>query len=280
MLDAPSPASHPRAREATGRRLPRCETPPSLSRGWRRRWSPLLSPPAVGPTGSGPGRRRGRSCGEAAATPGRGASRCPSGASRWHRAGDEGDAAAEGEQAVDDGSQHLRLQIEVGRATSRKGRWLESRRARRAGAPLRGLRSRTASGATAVPSRGHARSWAEGGVGPLLRRQLGRRLEGRVFIRYYLELDRPCEMVATLLPSEGPGGWLVAIIQESARWEGELMTRLGLGPAYRWGERRDRGRATGALRRRSARPALLALGRAPGPVPRGRGGPSDRPHGT
>src|SRR5579875_845213 len=209
-----------------------------------------------------------------------GASRCPSGASRWHRAGDEGDAAAEGEQAVDDGSQHLRLQIEVGRATSRKGRWLESRRARRAGAPLRGLRSRTASGATAVPSRGHARSWAEGGVGPLLRRQLGRRLEGRVFIRYYLELDRPCEMVATLLPSEGPGGWLVAIIQESARWEGELMTRLGLGPAYRWGERRDRGRATGALRRRSARPALLALGRAPGPVPRGRGGPSDRPHGT
>jgi len=73
----------------------------------------------------------------------------------------------------------------------------------------------------------------------LLRRQLGRRLEGRVFIRYYLELDRPCEMVATLLPSEGPGGWLVAIIQESARWEGELMRRAGLGPPHRWGERRD-----------------------------------------
>src|SRR5579875_2019063 len=260
MLDAPSPASHPRAREATGRRLPRCET---------------LRPSAVvGVVGGAP-------C-------------CL--LQRWGRRG-QGQGGAEADHVV-----RLRRRRAEGRAGVPPGPPGGTEPATRATQPPRASRpwtmvrsifaSRSRSGgrhpARADGSRadGHAvRAPLSGDYAagrPAAQRRC--RLEGtlwyRMLVRYYLELDRPCEMVATLLPSEGPGGWLVAIIQESARWEGELMTRLGLGPAYRWGERRDRGRATGALRRRSARPALLALGRAPGPVPRGRGGPSDRPHGT
>ncbi len=60
-----------------------------------------------------------------------------------------------------------------------------------------------------------------------------------MFVRSYLEFDWPCEAVVTLLLGDDPGRWLVAIVEESARWEGELVSRVGFEAAHRWVGRRD-----------------------------------------
>jgi hypothetical protein len=59
-----------------------------------------------------------------------------------------------------------------------------------------------------------------------------------VFVRSYLELDQPCGTVTALL-LQMDRGWLTAVVEESARWEGDLLVRVGLGPPHPRTGRRD-----------------------------------------